>query len=55
MAENQPLHLWPCGCLINDRGAHRGDCPDYETVYNGDARTSNRLDDLRWERREGRP
>jgi hypothetical protein len=25
-------HLWPCGCLINDAGAHRGDCPEYRTV-----------------------
>jgi hypothetical protein len=25
-------HLWPCGCLRNDGGAHRGACPDYRTV-----------------------
>jgi hypothetical protein len=27
-----PDHLWPCGCLRNDGGAHRGACPDYRTV-----------------------
>lgn len=43
-----------CGCLINSRGAHRKSCPDFETVYVGDARTSNRLDDMRWVPREGR-
>lgn len=53
MAENQPLHLWPCGCLINDRGAHRGACPDYKTIRLVEG--TNDLDDMRWERREGRP
>ena len=24
-----PAHLWPCGCLRNDAGAHRVGCPDY--------------------------
>ena len=37
-----PSHRWPCGCLINDGGAHRGDgsdigpCPDYRTVEDRD-------------------
>ena len=22
-------HPWPCGCLINDAGAHRVGCPDH--------------------------
>ena len=22
-------HLWPCGCLRNEAGAHRGGCPGY--------------------------
>lgn len=26
----------PCGCLTNDGGAHRGDCPDYVTRLSGD-------------------
>lgn len=42
--------LLPCGCLRTGIGAHRGDCPDYETVYPADG--SRRLDDLRWRRRE---
>lgn len=48
----RPAHLWPCGCLRNDRGAHHGDCPAFETVYAGDAKTANRLDDLTWKPRE---
>ncbi len=40
--------LAPCGCLRNDAGAHRGDCPDFETVYPADG--SLRLEDLRWRR-----
>lgn len=39
-------HLWPCGCLRNDGGAHRADCPDYQTVY--PPAWSNRLEDLHW-------
>ena len=45
-------NFYPCGCLKNSTGAHRGDgsssgpCPDFETVYppNG----SQRLEDLTW-------
>jgi hypothetical protein len=22
-------YLWPCGCLINNAGAHRVDCPEH--------------------------
>ncbi|WP_250029926.1 hypothetical protein [Paractinoplanes maris] len=35
-----------CGCLHNEIGAHKGACPDFETVYpeNG----SRDLDDLSW-------
>lgn len=50
-----PDRFYPCGCLINSTGAHRGDasssgpCPDYETVY--PANGSTRLEDLTWERR----
>lgn len=29
--DGDPLLL--CGCLPNSRGAHRGDCPDFETTY----------------------
>lgn len=29
-------HLWPCGCLKNDGGAHRRSCPDYRTVEHWD-------------------
>lgn len=25
----RPSHLWPCGCLKNDAGAHRAGCPDH--------------------------
>jgi hypothetical protein len=28
-----PAHLWPCGCLVNDGGAHRGKCPVYERAW----------------------
>lgn len=24
-----PAHLWPCGCLKNDAGAHRVGCADH--------------------------
>jgi len=44
-------NYYPCGCLVNSRGAHRGDCPDYETVHVGDRGTTNRLDDLTWKPR----
>lgn len=43
-------HLWPCGCLRNDAGAHRTACPDWRTIYPDDG--SRRLEDLRWELRE---
>lgn len=26
-------HLWPCGCIKNDAGAHRGACPVYEREW----------------------
>lgn len=34
-AQRQPVHQ-PCGCLTNDTGAHRGDCPDFVTRMDGD-------------------
>lgn len=30
-----PGHLWPCGRLINDAGAHRVGCPDYPEGVRG--------------------
>lgn len=30
-AQRQPVTYEPCGCLANDQGAHRGDCPDFVT------------------------
>ena len=42
--------LWPCGCLRNDAGAHRGTCPDFATVRL--VEYSNRLEDLTWIRRD---
>lgn len=30
-----PAHLWPCGCLINDAGAHRAGCPDHPEGVRG--------------------
>jgi hypothetical protein len=30
-----PAHLWPCGCLINDAGAHRVGCPDHPEGVRG--------------------
>lgn len=29
------VHLWPCGCLINDAGAHRVGCPDHPEGVQG--------------------
>lgn len=40
------LYYEPCGCLVNDAGAHRGDCPDWETVRDPYGRA------LYWVRRE---
>lgn len=28
----------PCGCLTNDAGAHRGDCPAWRTVKDDSGR-----------------
>jgi hypothetical protein len=42
-------HFYPCGCLVNSRGAHHGDCPDYETVRTVPG--SSRLEDMRWKPR----
>lgn len=28
-------HLWTCGCLINDAGAHRVGCPDHPEGVRG--------------------
>lgn len=42
-------HLLPCGCLPNEIGAHRGSCPDFETIR--PANGSTRLDDLAWKPR----
>jgi hypothetical protein len=28
-------HLWPCGCLRNDAGAHRAGCPDHPEGVRG--------------------
>ena len=30
-----PARLWPCGCLINDAGAHRVGCPDHPEGVRG--------------------
>ena len=30
-----PAHLWPCGCLRNDAGAHRVSCPDHPEGVRG--------------------
>jgi hypothetical protein len=30
-----PDHLWACGCLINDAGAHRVGCPDHPEGVRG--------------------
>ena len=30
-----PSHLWPCGCLRNDAGAHRVGCPDHPEGVRG--------------------
>lgn len=30
-----PAHLWPCGCLINEAGAHRVGCPDHPEGVRG--------------------
>jgi len=35
-AGNQPGHLWLCGCLINDAGAHRVGCPEYPQGRRGE-------------------
>jgi len=48
-----PAHLQPCGCLRNDAGAHRGQCPDYETIYPDG--WSGRVEELRWEPRKESP
>jgi hypothetical protein len=31
----QPSHLWPCGCLKNEAGAHRVGCPDHPEGVRG--------------------
>jgi hypothetical protein len=31
----RPSHLWPCGCLKNDAGAHRVGCPDHPEGVRG--------------------
>lgn len=28
-------HLWKCGCLVNDGGAHRVGCPDHPEGVRG--------------------
>lgn len=35
LAEKQPSHLWPCGCLKNSAGAHRAGCPDHPEGVRG--------------------
>lgn len=34
-SEYTPAHLWPCGCLRNDAGAHRVGCPDHPEGVRG--------------------
>lgn len=34
--EPPPTHLWPCGCLINEAGAHRVGCPEHPEGVRGD-------------------
>lgn len=43
---NRPSHLLPCGCLPTHIGAHRSNCPDYQTVY--PPNWSGRVEDLAW-------
>lgn len=31
-----PDHLWSCGCLRNDAGAHRVGCPDHPEGIRGE-------------------
>lgn len=38
-------HLLPCGCLPTEAGAHRGDCPNFETVR---PHGTNRIEDMHW-------
>lgn len=40
----------PCGCLTNDDGAHRGDCPEFRTVKDASGRA---LYWVRWEEAVG--
>jgi hypothetical protein len=40
-----------CGCLSNDAGAHRGNCPQFETVRLVPG--TNRLSEMEWRRRDG--
>ena len=48
----EPARLEPCGCLTNTLGAHRGACPEFETVYPSDWWKDPRsLDRLSWRRR----
>lgn len=34
-AKRTPTHLWTCGCLCNDAGAHRVGCPDHPEGVRG--------------------
>lgn len=36
----------PCGCVSNNAGAHRGDCPAYRTIKDASGRA------LYWEPRK---
>lgn len=35
VARERDGHLWPCGCLRNDAGAHRVGCPDHPEGVRG--------------------
>lgn len=45
-------HLWPCGCLTNNAGAHRKSCPDWETIY--PPNWTGDIGELAWREREHR-
>jgi hypothetical protein len=48
-ADEWATNFCPCGCLRNSSGAHRGDCPDYESVRL--VPHTNRPNEMTWTRR----
>lgn len=49
MTADRATNFYPCGCLRNTADAHRGDCPDFETVRLVPG--TSRLDEMTWTRR----